>query len=288
MSFSKRMGIERASELIQLDTMNAELKNALWNALLLANFAEFNNNPNYLFSSTTLKPIYSYLLKKPIDSIPLTQAEAIAVIRQHFYTLSWNHTYDFIEQANSLFFPNNGALESRVNFALETEHSGYRLVAGKFIPITDPFQLSEIDKATSTEESHAATHFKRALALLAEKPNPDPRNSIKESISAVESFCRTHCANDSESFSRAIAILGPKLQLHPALSEAFKKLYAYTSDESGIRHAILEEPKVTVHDAIFMLATCSAFVNYANAKLPPTQAPTRRRSQLGKRRLQGG
>ena len=40
-------------------------------------------------------------------------------------------------------------------------------------------------------------------------------------------------------------------------------LYAYTADESGVHHALIEETAgVTGDDARFMLVTCSAFTNY--------------------------
>jgi len=53
-----------------------------------------------------------------------------------------------------------------------------------------------------------------------------------------------------------------KRNLHPALKGAFDKLYGYTSDADGIRHALLEEDKVTFEQAKFMLVVCSAFTNY--------------------------
>jgi hypothetical protein len=44
------------------------------------------------------------------------------------------------------------------------------------------------------------------------------------------------------------------------------KLYGYTSDDSGIRHAILDQPTVGFDEAKFMIVSCSAFVNYLIAK----------------------
>ena len=50
--------------------------------------------------------------------------------------------------------------------------------------------------------------------------------------------------------------------MHQALEGAFSKLYRYTSDESGIRHALMEGGReVTFDEAKFMLVTCSAFIN---------------------------
>jgi hypothetical protein len=47
------------------------------------------------------------------------------------------------------------------------------------------------------------------------------------------------------------------------MKSGFTKLYAYTSDEGGIRHALLENAaKVDEADALFMLGACAAFVSY--------------------------
>ena len=51
---------------------------------------------------------------------------------------------------------------------------------------------------------------------------------------------------------------------HRALKEAFSKLYGYTSDENGIRHALLEEgaADVDLDDAVFMFGACASFAAY--------------------------
>ena len=43
-------------------------------------------------------------------------------------------------------------------------------------------------------------------------------------------------------------------------------MYAYTSDEDGIRHAILDETVIDIADAKYMIVACSAFSNYLVAK----------------------
>jgi hypothetical protein len=55
--------------------------------------------------------------------------------------------------------------------------------------------------------------------------------------------------------------------LVPSLKRAFDKLYGYTSDADGIRHALLEEDSVTFEQAKFMLVVCSAFTNCATGSL---------------------
>jgi hypothetical protein len=102
------------------------------------------------------------------------------------------------------------------------------------------------------------------VELLADRKSPDYRNSIKESISAVEAIANRAAGTTGKTLGQAIDAMS--LDLHGALAEAFKKLYGYTSDASGIRHALMDEPNLELEDAMFMLVTCSAFVNFVVAK----------------------
>jgi hypothetical protein len=88
------------------------------------------------------------------------------------------------------------------------------------------------------------------------------RNSIKESISAVEAMCKLAAHDDKATLGQVL----PKMGLHPALRDGFNKLYGYTNDADGIRHALLEESTLTFDDAKFMLVACAAFINYLKAK----------------------
>ena len=56
--------------------------------------------------------------------------------------------------------------------------------------------------------------------------------------------------------------------MHPALKQAFANLYGYTSDEEGIRHALLEEAvsRSGQDEAVFMLGACASFASYLARK----------------------
>jgi hypothetical protein len=64
----------------------------------------------------------------------------------------------------------------------------------------------------------------------------------------------------------ALSAVEKKTALHTVLKEAFQKLYGYTSDAQGIRHALMDETTLDMEDAKFMLVSCSAFVNYLVVK----------------------
>jgi hypothetical protein len=152
----------------------------------------------------------------------------------------------------------------RVTFFLEREKSGYRIIDRRLVPITDPVELSAVEGATNVPDKYSGTraHLRAAVHLFSQKPKADYRNSIKEAISAVESVARVVSGNPKATLGDALRSISDKMPIHPALKEAMNKLYGYTSDEGGIRHALLEESNIDEAEAKFMLVACSAFVNF--------------------------
>jgi hypothetical protein len=109
-------------------------------------------------------------------------------------------------------------------------------------------------------------HLHRALELLSDRKNPDYRNSIKESISAIESLVE-NTLGQKGTLGELIKKLDSEITLHPALQKAFSSLYGYTSNEAGIRHAMMDSKEIFFEDAKFFLVICSAFANFVNAKV---------------------
>jgi hypothetical protein len=140
------------------------------------------------------------------------------------------------------------------------------MIQKELVPITDEGEIETIRQAASEPSSlglqGVSQHIDNALHLLGKKPEPDYRNSIKESISAVEGICKLLTGEKSGGIDKALAKIAAKTRMHEALKQGFLKLYGYTSDESGIRHPILEEANVGFAEAKYMLVTCSAFVNF--------------------------
>jgi hypothetical protein len=69
-----------------------------------------------------------------------------------------------------------------VSFFLEREKSGYRILQGQFVAITDKVELSTVSEAANlgSNFSGAREHIRSAIALFSKKPQPDYRNSIKD------------------------------------------------------------------------------------------------------------
>ena len=156
------------------------------------------------------------------------------------------------------------------NSALERELSAYRFNGKILVPFTSELELSEIKEASNTSKLYAQ-HLDQALNLLSDRKAPDYRNSIKESISAVEAMCQLITGNKKAILEDALRQLETKLpSVHPALRDAFRKIYAYSGDADGIRHALKDEPNLGIEDAKFMLVACSAFINFLLAKADRT------------------
>jgi len=135
---------------------------------------------------------------------------------------------------------------------LERELAGYRIIEDVVTEITDEQEIETLTEALEdTRFQGVSNHLKRALELLSNRENPDYRNSIKESISAVESMAKIITQKPKADLEEVLKVLERSGKIHGALKAGFSKLYGYTSDEGGIRHAMLEEPNLSASDAKF-------------------------------------
>jgi len=110
-------------------------------------------------------------------------------------------------------------------------------------------------------------HLESSLKLITDKRKPDFRNSIKESISAVESLCKIITGNENTTLGQALKILDKQKPIPKSLKSGFSAIYGYASDNGGIRHGLLNDDiEPSLEEAKFMLVACSAFVNYLITK----------------------
>ena len=155
------------------------------------------------------------------------------------------------------------------NQLFEKEYVGYRFVAGEITPITNSLEIQEIEQACQIPFEGAHVQLQKALGFLSDREHPDYKNSIKESISAVESVCETIVGSEiGATLGKAVKHLEEHgLKIHSSLREGISKLYGYACDQGGVRHGEGEvESTVTFEEAKLMMVTCSAIVNYLVAE----------------------
>ena len=76
----------------------------------------------------------------------------------------------------------------------------------------------------------------------------------------MEAAARLVAGAGKSTLSDCLNVIDAAHGLRPALKQAFLKLYGFTSDSGGIRHALFEsEPEPTYADAKFMLVACSVY-----------------------------
>lgn len=270
-SFSERKGLRPASQTIQTESMNDALRNSVWNALDVSIWS----TENYIykqhgdpFIQPFSKALWFHYFKKPIDSRPDRASKILGEIRDYFFSCDWNEVYDFLEFVVGYYERSKPRLPELLNGIFERELSAYRLVSGQVTDITNSQELEMLTLALEDSRFTAvASHLQRALELYSSRENPDYRNSIKESISAVEAIARIVSGNPKATLGDALKEIEKRGALHSALKEGFMKLYGYTSDEAGIRHAMLDKPNLTAADARYFLLSCTSFANYLKAQL---------------------
>jgi len=275
-SFSERKGLKSVRSSLQIDSMDDDLRNSLWNALTDFYWDKidqmykaddmFSINPRYASDYPLVRGLWSQHLRKRIDEMDTSWGFAYDKIAKYFFSCKWNEVYDFVQFVANFNVEGNAencnSFMSFCNSVLERESSGYRFVGGVITEVTAEEEIREIEEASALPFAPVARHIKRALALMSDKKSPDYRNSIKESISAVEAACRL-IARDKATFGKALKKVKGKVPLHPALVKAFGALYGYASTEDGIRHSFIDEKgDLDFGEAKFMLVSCSAFVNY--------------------------
>lgn len=269
-TFSQRKGLKAINQIIQIDGMSQDLRTSLWNALELViwgspNFLHADYGQPYIYSFSRL--LWCWHFKKPIDSRPEYPRAILSCIRDHFFACEWNEVYDLIEYLVGAEQERWPDLVGVLNYVLEREVAGYRIVGGCVVDIISEQEIEMLEEALSdTQFLPVAAHLQRALEFLSDRKNPDYRNSVKESISAVESMAKTMSGNSKATLPDALKELEKRKKLHSALKDGFIKLYGYTSDGDGIRHAMLEESSADSKDARFFLLSCTSFVNYLKAQ----------------------
>lgn len=266
MRFSERYGYKPVHEIIQKESINADLKNRLWSNIYDSFFTYYIHDiAGFDYS---IRQLWVKFFKKKSDELPYPPNNVINALKVLFTKNEWFEIYDLIEEIIGLYQKEYTELKKLfiqdLNQTLEEENSAYRVINEKVTEITSEQEIQSIEEALENANPHSGVqqHLNQALKLMSDRQNPDYRNSIKESISSVESICKIVTNDDKATLGKALKIVEDKFGLHPALKGSLSQLYGYTSDGDGIRHAMLEESNLTYIDAKFMLVACTNFINY--------------------------
>ena len=269
--FSERYGYTKP-KLSQIEGMDNDLRVGLWNAFhasFILPKSSLNSGPifsNFYNREDLYSFIFTDFLKNARDEYDYRQF--IKEIKNVFMSEEWHRVFDLvvftIEYSVHLDF---SKFSKQCNYALKKENSAYRIIGKHVAPITLELERESVETAQQIPFGSAKSHLEKALALFSDRENPDYENSIKESISAVESIAKEITGKE-----KSLNALTQSLKLHPNLANGLNELYNWTSKD-GPRHGTSRKPlSVNQNTARFMLVTCSAFVNYITVTNPKGSA----------------
>lgn len=272
MRFSDRVGITTPNDVLYLDSIPGPLRTGLWNAMHGLSFSKYRNM-GYIYTkdAALANRVWTEFFQRSIDERPSQGRDMYKFVADWFRKAEWWRVYNYVEwYANSAYSRPAYARDS-LNAALEGGRSGYRFIGGVLAPIADKVEMASIEAALSSADRHGfcglKSHIERSISLLSRRPDPDYPNAIKEAISAVEGTVKLIAGQPKATLGGALSKIDSKVPIHGSLKKGFGAIYGYTSDEDGIRHAMLEtSSRVDEADATYMAVACSAFVHYLLVK----------------------
>lgn len=265
--FSQRYGLAPVPTMPSVDEVSQDLQTDLLNAVLSA-----------CAGSDLALRIWTEFLHRSITEAPKTISgtrvtyrfvDVINMAKVQFRNSPGWWIYDLLEFicCGRISSSMSDELRAQVNQALERDFTAVRMIDDLITPITDEQQRETIEIAMQAPLAGVRTQLHNSLDLMSDRGDPKYGDSIKNSIGAVETLCRKITGDDKATLGQALRRLkDAKILLHPSLGRAFQQLYGYASDESGVRHALMDEDRLEVEDARYMLVTCSAFINYLMVK----------------------
>jgi AbiJ N-terminal domain 4 len=228
-----------------LEEATPGLRTALWNVLHEVLFPA-----KYLTDSETsrqrVRALWDHIGMR-IDEAPYDGSSARLGVSQIWFKCAWQKFFDILEFSARLLASDRDSTRGRtiyddLNAVLEQQGCAYRFISGQLAPLTNPTEMAEVARATQSAVPSASAHISEALKLLPPNKDASPRNSVKESISAVEGALKHLTQQPSATLTDGLAAFEARYgTLHPALRGGLVKLYGYTSDEKGVRHALVDE-----------------------------------------------
>jgi hypothetical protein len=200
-------------------------------------------------------------------------------LKARIKALEWYQFYDFVElvakkikiyeiECNKAWDSSAfeafmySSLKQKVNELFSTHKVQWKLNDAGHLETVLPKDLE--NRITLTEDGlkdkfePARVHYAKARNFIL-SPVKDSENSIKESVSAVESVCKSLYPKTATLGDALKAMKREKL-ISPMLITVFEKFYAYTSAEPAVRHGSDKMSGVDEMDAELALHMSGAFI----------------------------
>ena len=272
-SFSQAQGYEEIPGPLQLEELPREARTRIWN-LFFVHLKKSMSTAEFVGGSwigggweDILRAAHADFHISPLDEWSSDYWPACKKLREYIETRPFNKVFDliqfvlrhpqrppeFIRQLQRVFE------ECRLAYTIDIARPP------TILPAATPEEGGAVVDALGTLRQAGLDGSAAHLRKASERINAgDWAGSVRESIHAVESVARQLDPGAATTLGPALSALEKRGALHPALKDAFSKLYGYTSDEQGVRHALLDRANAQVgqDEAVFMLGACASFASY--------------------------
>ena len=270
-TFSQRYGYEPLPEPMRLGELSDDLRREIFNAVREPFLGITNFSGKYFVDDEArfIERVFGRIYGQTEDTIGNRFDDIMDCTKRIAFLSEFNEILDFLEiimndRYDITHFPD------RIQELFERHGAAYWLDTSQrpyqFFPRATKEQGDTTRKAIETLRGEnmpgASTHLRQAAEHINARQYAD---SIADSIHAVESVARVIDPKANKTLVPALNSLERVgLLKHPALKKAFNKLYGYTSDEQGIRHALTDQSAADVglDEAMFMFGACASFAAY--------------------------
>ncbi len=209
--FSQRKGIRPVTKSIQRESLDEDLRNRLWSALKIGLWDHWSPRDYSGFQyedgkrvEFIVKLVWRHYFKLSVDTLP-------AFDRDHprsSYEVMRDHFFD------GEWWESYDLIEYLVKVCPEQWQDRLKKLLNSFMESENAAYRIVGDEVVEISDEHELKAVESALET-AEKPKATLGGSIK--------------------------VIKKNRVIHPAFEHALLKLYGYTSDEGGIRHALTED-----------------------------------------------
>lgn len=274
LTWSQKNGVSPLPRQLRLDEISNEFRAIIWAAI----YRDFNSLQKIYsrqqHGSQHTHPywrsfIEDYAVKiehRQVDTLSNHKDDAILWLKERVYK---NHYHDVLTFLQAIFEHRliRQDLKTRIQIAFETARMAYRVIDFQIVPIGTEAEATNIKKAfedaSAIEQKGPASHLKNSASALTSGNWAD---SVRESISAVESVAKVACPEkDGDTLGPIVTQLVKDGRIkHSGLGKSLKNLYGYTSNEKGVRHALVfdDEANIDEKDAMLLFGACASFVSY--------------------------
>lgn len=211
--FNERIGAVPSQFELQLESVNHELRNAVWyyiyNDLLRANIPRYGT-PKTSDIFDIHKSFWVDLLHKGADDLHIYKVDYLEkYYRKAIFEDCWTMFYAVLDaiilgmnqqkkefrygRSTYSVVKKTGAVyrfSHDINLELERYNSAYRIINGQVAAISDINEIETVTESLRSPKDSVRRHIEASVAALSSVDAPDYRTSVKEAISAVEAICR--------------------------------------------------------------------------------------------------